>query len=825
LAVTFDAADVNQIDGLFAGFFGPEVAPEQTLAAIVAADDNIGGNAEVELDRIGPDGVATPVLGIDSASPVHASVSVQADADGNVTQAQLIISPAGTGPVLGPGNYQVNLLPGTALATVFGMLYPTSDWAGTHAIPIAQFTVLGRGVTFGDATRLGTVGPVAQNVSGFVNSQDSTSAVSLYEFMVPQGSLWQLNARVLSQAIGSPLLAGLTLFDAGGDVLAESNAGTGSLANASDPSITKGLGPGTYYVGVSGANDLPGWDGGYDPRTGTPGTAGFDDPDGPFLLQLVADPVVTTTTVLGTELDHADPLEPSPTGLEVTFSGPVDAAPLFEPDRQETALEVVDASGRVWPITAVSYDNATHTLDFVFDEPLPTGGYTLIEPAQGGLTDLSGQALVAPSGNPPGVLASWTVTGATGPVDPNNLGVVWPGPVNVSWNSSISRFTELAAGGDAAYRFVAICPGVYQVQVQVAAGAADLEVTGTGGTPVLVANNLTGLDQPIMQIGTGIYELRLTSVGSQPAAISWTLKPVSLDYEKIIENGVGQAPALTQSLIGTPSAAPDATPGPGASVTATTAAILGGNGEGAVTTTLVASPVPSSLLLVSMETGLMGLPSANAQAVAAVGPMVEGTLASVADRVNGLLPGIRYGSGSESESQLGYGDLPEESGLAIGPPGGKPVQTARAAPAQTETSGAGEDARVLVRVDRLLGLVDWLESRIAPSWIGGGFDTARTPEAAPKAPEVIAQLDEPPLSRRRNRRENRIEADLTLPLGVIVTAAVARRMQRPHRHRSDDKTTAFGGPRRPHLFTRRSPNSPGCHTPTTHFIRMPRTPS
>ena len=239
--------------------------------------------------------------------------------------------------------------------------------------------------------------------------------------------------------------AGLTLFDADGERGGDQQLRPWPGRRPGRSLPFEGLAPGTYYFGVSATGNLPGWIGGYDLLTGTPGTAGFDVPSGAFWLDVVAAPVVGTTTLTSDNLDFADPLESSPTGLDLTFSGPIDTSSSFVPDQQETALEVVNASGQVWPITAVNYDTSTYTLSFIFDEPLPAGTYSLIEPAQGGLTDLSGQPLVVPARNPSGVLATWTVA-PTGPSDPDNLGVVWPGPVNVTWDSAITRTTLLVPG-------------------------------------------------------------------------------------------------------------------------------------------------------------------------------------------------------------------------------------------------------------------------------------------------------------------------------------------------------------------------------------------
>ncbi len=392
----------------------------------------------------------------------------------------------------------------------------------------------------------------------------------------------------------------------------------------------------------------------------------------------------------------------------------------------------------------------------------------------------------------------------------------------MTWDSSISRTTLLAAGQETAYRFVVICPGTYGIQTLVGAGEADLEVTGPGGTTALTMDNLSGLTHSEMALQPGVYDVRVTAVGSQPAVVQWTLKPLALDYEKIIENGVGQAPALSLSLVGSLSADPTATSGLGAADGVTNAVISGGSAASSVTA-LVASPVPSSLLLVSMDTGLMGLPGADAQQVAAVGPTVEGALASVADRLNGLMPGIRYTSASDSEWRLGNGDPPENLGSAEGQPAVPQEAAVLAVTAKPETVGAGEDARVLARVDRLLSLVNWFPSGPISSWLGGVSDADHSPRT-PESSEILAQSEVPVPARRRKHRSHLIEADLTIPLGVILTSAVAYRVRRPLQKRLGHKAPALEGPRRPHIFYGRGPHARRFHAGTTCHARVPHTP-
>src|SRR5205807_2305248 len=121
--------------------------------------------------------------------------------------------------------------------------------------------------------------------------------------------LWRLDLTVAAQSIGSGLQPALTLFNAQGDVLATRNSGTGSQADPTDPYLSAGLNPGTYYVGVSGAGNLPDLTGGYDPVEGTPGTVGRLQPGGPFPFQLhlVAEPVDTSTSLVDSSLGYGDP--------------------------------------------------------------------------------------------------------------------------------------------------------------------------------------------------------------------------------------------------------------------------------------------------------------------------------------------------------------------------------------------------------------------------------------------------------------------------------------------------------------------------------------
>ena len=319
LTITFDQSVVEQIDDEFSGLFG--IAADQVLPTIVADDSN----QDVEIDQIGTDGTATPYLG--------GAQRLARAGDGQYDRRPGRDDPDPTGHLAAgresgddAGDLSARRAAAEPPGAAFAAIETTSAWAtATDPIPIAQFTVLGQGPTLARATDLGLIGPNAQSVWGFIDPGNYHSAVALYQFSVPDGQTWQFDAKLLAHAIGSPLLPTVTLFDSNGDVLASRSASGGSGANSTDPELVQGLAPGTYFLGISAAGNVPGQAGGYDPESGKPGTAGVNEPAGLFGLELSATPAPAPTRLVGFNLDHADTLEPSPTGLDLTFSGPVDA--------------------------------------------------------------------------------------------------------------------------------------------------------------------------------------------------------------------------------------------------------------------------------------------------------------------------------------------------------------------------------------------------------------------------------------------------------------------------------------------------------------------
>jgi hypothetical protein len=795
--ITFDQSVVDEVDAFWADALS--VPPDQVLPMIIAADTG----QDVEIDRIAADGTATPVLGDNSHWLFDESIATATGPDGQ-PQTQLVVTPPAGSPALVPGTYQIGMSPqsDSILATAFATIEPDSAWASaTQAIPIAQFTVLGQGPTLVEASDLGQIGPQPSSVQGYLDPGNYQQAVSLYRFYVPAGPLWQLDATVLANAIGSPAEPELTLFDSNGNVLATRTAGQGTAADSLDPELFTSLGQGTYYLGVSAAGNTPGFAYGYDPVTGRPGSAGVNEAAGRFVLDVSATPAVPSAKLVDFNLDHADTLEPAPTGLDLTFSSPVDISSLTQPDQQETALTVVDAAGQTWPITAVNYDASQDRLSLIFNEALPEGSYSLIVPSQGGLTDLSGRPVVGPDGSPAGVLASWNVSEFVGPSDQNNLGVLWPGPVNVTWSPGVSRSTALAAGQESDYRFVVTCPGFYDVETQPVSGSVDVQVQDSEGTTIAEADNVTQPNDLAMILTPGVYNLQINPAGSQPAAIAWTLRPVALDYEKLNENGVGQSPALSLPLdfaaAGDPAAPPNPEPTDGSSAMATVTSVASTSAGASPTattaspipTTTTASPIPTALL-VSLETGLVGSPASEAGHTAAVGPLADGVSVALSDAGPGLPMGIRYQSSlSGMDPRVGEGDV--ISGPAAAPAlarsGLAPVEDA--AGPEAASARADASALALAQADPLVRIAGWFAGRFRgtasepgePDLPASELGTTLLASSAPAAGLSDAWGAEAPRSARYRRRDTLSQADLGGPCVLIVATALTYRLSDPVR--------------------------------------------
>ena len=606
------------------------------------------------------DGPAGIVFGFNDPPAVEDVLS-----DANATD---VIVPINTS--LPAGTYQVSLNSAANLDYFLSTVDPvptdtfwTSLANSSEPVNIAQLTVQSNaGAKLSGATYLGTIGPTAMKVSGTLDPDNVASAVDLYKITLTPGQVWDLGVSISTQSINSSLLTTLSLFGPSGNLLAQSNAGLGLPSDPNDPYLLTGISPtpgaDTYYIGVSGYGNSPYGPHGFDPVKGIPGTQGMSQPGGPFPFELsvTAQPRDHATQLVGFSLGHGDPLSPSPTSMTLTFSAPIDASKIFVPDKQETALDVVDSSGQIWPITAQAYQPNDAQLTLVFDQALPAGRYSLIVPASGGLTDLAGLSVTA-SGEPTGVLASWTVTSTAGPTYPNDLGVLWPSKAGVVWpaaDGSFSETTALAPGQDQTYRWVVIVPGLYKLQTNVVGSSIEVVNSSGASATVLDAGSTNGLNTYLMTLSAGVYELKMTNVGSQQAEVHWTMKIASLDWEKIIDNGVSQSSALSLMTFA-PTVVGHDTGSGFFSIPAT----AGGDGLGGSV-----GPMPSSML-VTLNTALTGQPTWDGQAISGAGLVADaGAIALAGGATGQALPG-----GSISTFAQGGGPIDDK--LSIGRAAGR----------------------------------------------------------------------------------------------------------------------------------------------------------
>jgi methionine-rich copper-binding protein CopC len=563
----------------------------------------------------------------------------QVNSDGSTTVLQpsaltepFLTAPAATlvvtlNQTLLPGHYRLLLLQSSGLVSTTGVGLASTG----QDQPLADFTILpAKSFGLSTATPLGRIGSSVTTVSGALNFQNDTTDVDLYKFTLPPGNSWQLGVAVLAQEIGSPLSSNLVLFNQTGQVLKTSTVGLPT--SLSDPYLFTGLSGGTYYIGVSGAGNTPDKTGGYNPILGSEGTIGQNQPGGPYQLSVVVTPANAPVRLRSFTLNQADPTDTRPTGLTLTFSGPINFDQLT--GTPFPALKVVDQSGQVWSLVPLSYDSHKAQATFAFVSPLPPGSYKLVIPQQGGLTDLAGLTPVA-AGEPAGVLANWSVNPSSAPPNPLNLGTV-PGSA-----AGIQASTSLAPGQSVSYRFVVAFQTPYAIQALVSGGTLTAQVSGP--TQLALSPDGPGRYQTTgAQLQSGIYHLVLTNTGSTPLTVSWSARMDSVEHEAILVNGLGQESALDLRLVSAPS--PDASTGVVAATSSSTPA--------------TAMSQPFGISLSSGKLGLeipltitvnpVGGPSSEGLQVGPVGP---GTTA-LAAASPGVLQGITFGQSLSSSFSL-----------------------------------------------------------------------------------------------------------------------------------------------------------------------------
>jgi methionine-rich copper-binding protein CopC len=727
------AASVSLVDPAPGSTLGQSPASititfDRSVAAAMTSGD-------FRLDLVAPGGSETAIGGLVE--------SLGADSE------EVVLTPASP---LGPGHYQLDLLGSSSLAGASGVDRPVDDF--TIAPPTGGLAT---------AVELGSPVSAVATASGSLDLADDPGALDYYRVELPPGHFWRLGTEVNAGAIGSPLLSSLAVYNANGQPIATQD--DWNPAQHNDPYLYVGLNPGVYYIGVSGRTALP---------------HGMAPTGGAFDLQVVADPADAATTVVSSTLDYADPTEDVPTGLTLQFSGAMDESAMA--GNPSGLIEIVDASGHAWSAGATSYNGPGATATFVFDQPLPAGGYTVMLAGQGGLVDLIGRAPVAP-GLPAGELAHFTVPKAVANPNPDDYGPVFLDTAEQGASAKL----QLGPNQDLTYRFVITVQGFYDLTTTYG-GDAPSFTAHVGGASVSLAAGTEGVAQNhVVYLKPGVITLDVKG-GAHGSTIDWSFLLNSGSYDLLLDNGVGQVSPLglrlvTPSLTDTP-AGSGPVDGPSAfavfaapASVATTSSSGPSSAPSAVANaaptgpaTVAANPAGTSIAIV----GMVGFPSSQDGAVAVVGPVAPGGMTALSSSAVGIPQGLSVGYSSRPGARRG-GDpdtiataaAAEIDGAALAsadPVAPRPVADLPPlpeAPGQEEVAGGP-------------GLVDRVSTVLA-GWLPSRRD------AGSRAPVAPASLDDAALAGLgRDRRSDLPEsgedvetADLSSPLGVVVVAVVA----------------------------------------------------
>ena len=720
---------------------------------------------DIQLEQMNPDGSTTDVLDESSyqnvSYPSYNQITIPLS--NTLTQGQysiVLVGNSGTSDFL--SNYAFD--------------QSGSLWDPSVDQTLATFNVLPPPVaaSLSTATPIGSIGPQTQSITG---SLDLTSLenVNIYEITLAPGHFWRLGVQLQALQIGSSLQGALSLFDSSGNVLATCNSGTGGLITV-DPYLFSGLKPGIYYVGVSGAGNLAGKPGGYDPTgSGTFGTSVIQQAGGSYTLDLFADAADTPTEVLVHQLQWGDPLGTSPTGLTLDFSGSVDINSLNTAMTIPSAFEVVDQAGHAWPLSPTTYYAPNGQLSLVFDEPLPPGHYSLLNSSSDGLKDLAGWAPVC-AGLPSGTLASWTVPPRASVTVPGYLGTVWPSQQGGAADS------ELILPGQFVTSQVYIpIHGFYSLNTVSPQGMLAVEQAGPSGL-VLVDSGSPGASQRIkLDLSPGVYLFSFRNLAPQPALVTWQIVPSWIDHENLTDNGVGQSGALGLRLITPITAAPLTISQPGTTpepnVPATPSGSITAMGVapglvGLITLNTDVTPIPASLFL-SSSSGLLAAPSAGVAGIETVEAAVAGGWSFVAGGTLDVRPGVadRWYGTSENGNSAQRGENAPTSDEAV-------ASLHRPAAQLDPTESSTADALALSKSDRIVELAAQLGR-----WFGLGTGEENPGMGmAPTALDLLARDGtEPGQDSGRElsgtSMERMVEADLGMPVGLVFVAAAAYRLR------------------------------------------------
>ena len=131
--------------------------------------------------------------------------------------------------------------------------------------------------------------------------------------------------------------------------MATRDSGTGLPSNPNDPYLFAGLKPGTYYIGVSGAGNVPCTPGDTTLCSESQDYTASHSPAEFLRARPLRRPHDQPTRLLNVHGGLFGPDKASPTGLTLTFSGPIDLSKLFVPDFKSQRSRSWTQRGRSGP--------------------------------------------------------------------------------------------------------------------------------------------------------------------------------------------------------------------------------------------------------------------------------------------------------------------------------------------------------------------------------------------------------------------------------------------------------------------------------------------
>ncbi len=251
----------------------------------------------------------------------------------------------------------------------------SANWS----IPPLPIVASGTNLTLDQAQNFGVLGS-NQLVGAFGtigNKSVGVSEVDFYSFTLTQAT--QVQIATPDHQFGSHFVSELSLFDTdpqdpmGNRLIAQADG----AGHGGDASLTETLGPGTYYVGVSGSGNRY-----FYPYLSGSGEAGSTGPYGLFIR--------TSPTTLqpgdGPAVLSSDPasgsvLSSSPFALRVALSGAIDPNTIIPGDTVSLLYSPdgnFGSNGSQVALASVTLDNVTNELVLTPGQPLAPGFYQIL---------------------------------------------------------------------------------------------------------------------------------------------------------------------------------------------------------------------------------------------------------------------------------------------------------------------------------------------------------------------------------------------------------------------------------------------------------------